>query len=864
MIEELCSQIWERPEFRNEYQALIRSSLVSDLDLGGDLASAGLGHVGRLLQCATHFADSAKTQYKVAAYRIAASCWKLYRDEYPNLSDVALVVFERLGNFPAAGLMFENRQLPSSTTLPARLWYEVLDRREQNTLWLGDGEIPVTLTDFQQRLWASLSAGRSSAVTAPTSSGKSFALQRFLAVNLASTGGWGLYIVPTRALIGQTADSLREVFQSLAPGKLGISTQPVPPSELGHDSGVYVLTQERLFLLLDSVESPRFKIAVIDEAQMIGDGGRGVLLQSVLESLLARIPDIQLLFGSPFTENPEIFGKLLARSDMEVVSDDHSPVAQNLIYLDTNKFFGTDVEISASIESDRFDIGNKHLGTMVTDDEQTLAVLSWEFGARGQNLVYAGGPAACEEIADKLAQLATGSSEQLRGLSADELTGEFADFVREHIHSKYALARTLKHRVGFHYGRMPALIRRGVERLFIDGILTHLVCTSTLLHGVNLPAKNLFLLNPTKGRDWEDASDIPISGVDFWNLAGRAGRMGKEFEGNVYIINRDRWMSNPIAESRDQEIRPSLEASVLNEHDSFLNYLNNTQHASGKQEAFENSFVKLFNDLRAQRLDRTLERIHGGADGASLLAIKGALEQASDLVTLPVGITERHVNISVFRQQEMFDYLLGKVRSEGPGRFIPLHPLRPWDDVLANLGGIMKRIHTRFERKPGKDKSQFYFAPLALRWMRGEPLRRMIEEAESYNQEHGLRRNIGTVIRNVMGAVEKDLRFRYVKYISCYADILAEVLRKTGNEQYIASISPLSLFLELGASSISMISLIGLGLSRTSAALVADISVRKDLDRYQAKKFLLSRDWAATSLPRVVSSEVESVVALLA
>jgi superfamily II DNA or RNA helicase len=41
----------------------------------------------------------------------------------------------------------------------------------------------------------------------------------------------------------------------------------------------------------------------------------------------------------------------------------------------------------------------------------------------------------------------------------------------------------------------PQLIREKVERLFEKGFIDYLFSTSTLLEGVNLPAKNIFILS---------------------------------------------------------------------------------------------------------------------------------------------------------------------------------------------------------------------------------------------------------------------------------------------------------------------------------------------------------------------------------
>ena len=58
-----------------------------------------------------------------------------------------------------------------------------------------------------------------------------------------------------------------------------------------------------------------------------------------------------------------------------------------------------------------------------------------------------------------------------------------------------------------------------------------LVCTSTLIEGVNLSCRTIVLRGPRKGMGH------PMEAHDFWNLAGRAGRWGDEFQGNIICID---------------------------------------------------------------------------------------------------------------------------------------------------------------------------------------------------------------------------------------------------------------------------------------------------------------------------------------
>jgi replicative superfamily II helicase len=80
-------------------------------------------------------------------------------------------------------------------------------------------------------------------------------------------------------------------------------------------------------------------------------------------------------------------------------------------------------------------------------------------------------------------------------LVSDPKIDALIKFVREHIHKDYFLVTTLAHGVAFHHGKMPQEVREMVEQCFSDpdSQLQFVVCTSTLLEGVNLPAKNIFV-----------------------------------------------------------------------------------------------------------------------------------------------------------------------------------------------------------------------------------------------------------------------------------------------------------------------------------------------------------------------------------
>jgi hypothetical protein len=173
--------------------------------------------------------------------------------------------------------------------------------------------------------------------------------------------------------------------------------------------------------------------------------------------------------------------------------------------------------------------------------------------------------------------------------------------VKEAIHPKYALAETVLHGVGFHYGDMPTLLRKTLEEQFDSGVLNYLISTSTLLHGVNLPARNLFLYRPFKG------ANRPLGSVDFWNLAGRAGRLGREFAGNVFLIDYDSWDSEPLFGPRRQRVISALTCHLTETPDDLIAYIHDRERKPEPRKAvdeYEGTLVRLFTDYRQKKLNR--------------------------------------------------------------------------------------------------------------------------------------------------------------------------------------------------------------------------------------------------------------------
>jgi hypothetical protein len=114
----------------------------------------------------------------------------------------------------------------------------------------------------------------------------------------------------------------------------------------------------------------------------------------------------------------------------------------------------------------------------------------------------------------------------------------------------------------------------------------------------------------------------------------------------------------------------------------------------------------------------------------------------------------------------------------------------------------------------------------------------IIDEAIKYHKKQGKNRKNRTVIREVLTDVESELRFKYVNLLGCYVSVLKEALVATGHPEYLSKIPSLTLYLELGAASQTMIQFMSLGLSRHTASVLSRLSINRDMDLVGAKGFL--------------------------
>ena len=839
-MQELADQIWGNSRFHDAAALAHRTWLGRELGRPLD-PEVTMEEAVRLMQASAILACSKDPLHRRQAYRSATMTYEVIGAKTLPMQQALRVVLARLGNFPALETREEVGR--AAGDLPLDLAIEEMALSDRRRVLLRDR--PALLTSFQHDLWTKLGEGRSVAVAAPTSAGKSFILQGHLARVFQEAGAHiVVYLVPTRALIAQVARDLADLFSGTerAPEVVTVpldGDQPLPTR------AIFVMTQERTQLMLAAHPDMSAGIVIVDEAHSIADQGRGVLLQWVVDDLLRRRADAQLLFASPGIRNLDVFGRAFGLESVETLPSTEPTVAQNFLIVRVISSRQGEFSVS-SIEPGGKEalVGEFAIKRTIATKKERLVHISATLGRGAPTIVYANGAAEAEDLAIQLAELFADRETTPR-------RDAVAQLIAQSVHPSYVLAAAVRRGVGFHSSNMPTSVRQAVEDAFADGTIDFLVCTSTLLQGVNLPARNVFMCKPEKGKQ------RPLEGTDFWNLAGRAGRLRREFQGNIFLIDYDEWKAKPLDHARDNEIVPALQGGVTQRLEDLVATMADEDGDSRKPDGdLETLFIRLLDDHSRGELSTTLSRLNAaGVPSASTERVQLAIDEVVEVLTLPVEVVRQSPNLSPHRQQALHAALRTAAGTDKAGvrALIPAHPRE--SGAYASYASLLRLCHTHLLGLPPSHGSHRFLALMAVFWMRGDPLPKIIENAINHDKKKSSR----TVIRSTLETIEKVIRFEVVRLMSCYCAVLLQVLDEIGLSEMASSVPPMSLYLEVGASDRSMISFMGLGLSRVVAAILNDATVNKSMTIPEARAWLKDATLDAYDLSPLLVEEIRRV-----
>lgn len=366
-----------------------------------------------------------------------------------------------------------------------------------------DSKIYLHAKQMQILLW--LMSGDNVILSAPTSFGKSMLVDAFLHYKKPHTV---LMILPTIALIDETRRRIVRRFGN----KYRVVTNVLEDYDESAPT-VFILTQER-YLQRDEVR--RFDLLFVDEFYKLDPTRHDERFETLNIALYKALPRASQCFMA----GPHIKGIVLGdryRGSFRFVQTDYRTVTVNVLDRSSheNKF--------QAFLADLRSVGDE------------------------SSIVFTATPGSAQTIMDDLLREGVGFG--------SALGADLAQWIAENYHQDWPVGRGTEQGIAVHHGRLPRSLGQLFIQLFDQQIIKILICTSTLIEGVNTSAANIFIYDKKINR-----TDFDF--FSFANIRGRVGRMMRHFVGKAFLYHEP-----------PHEVETNVVVPILNDPGASTDYI---------------------------------------------------------------------------------------------------------------------------------------------------------------------------------------------------------------------------------------------------------------------------------------------------
>jgi hypothetical protein len=410
-------------------------------------------------------------------------------------------------------------------------------------------------------------------VALPTSAGKT-RVAEIAALMTLSSNRRVLIVTPLRALSAQTERSFRKTFAPLGfsvSSLYGASGLSAGDEDALRTRDIIIATPEKLDFALRSDSSliDDVGLIVLDEGHMIGPSEREIRYETLVQRLLRRADaaERRMVCLSAILPSGDELDDLTAwiRSDEpgEPLRSNWRPTRQRFGAL---TWRGKDAMLRLDLDDDgpfldkfvveKAALGKEKLPYPRRNSHLTLFA-AWEFASQGKRtLIFSTQANWVEGYGKQVVDLCKRG--YLDSLLDDEASiARALEIGKEWLGEEHPAVVSLKAGVAIHHGRLPSPFLRELELLLSEGALKVIVASPTLSQGLNLNAA--VLLVPALYR----AAEM-ITGEEFANVAGRAGRAFVDVEGLIVHVMFDKidWRKNEwtklIASAKARTLKSGL------------------------------------------------------------------------------------------------------------------------------------------------------------------------------------------------------------------------------------------------------------------------------------------------------------------
>jgi len=402
-------------------------------------------------------------------------------------------------------------------------------------------EKPYILTGFQSELWKVIEESNLIGISAPTSAGKSFLIYLKI-IDLISKGGSRVvYVVPTLSLINQVTSDLTKLLREH--NLLDIDV--LNSFEDKVEKFIYVVTQERAIVLFSDQGVEHIDLLVVDEVQNLEKVGsdsenRPKILYDILTDVRNDIDVGKIIISGPRLKNIgnlgfRIFGEISSEKETDappVLSLTYSILKKNNKYFLNlySTLFETPIKLEIKNSQPIQGLGQTQYTPKFNEYlHHILDRLSGDI-----NVVFSPTSNQARKSAGAYANSKPGI---MPDIARERLS--LANYLRASVHPKYELAKIVESGAAYHTGKTPMHVRKSIEYATSKCWIDTLFCTTTLMQGVNLPAKNVIIRNPNLYTKRQGGRETELSAYEFANLRGRAGHLLTDFIGRTVVLDEE-------------------------------------------------------------------------------------------------------------------------------------------------------------------------------------------------------------------------------------------------------------------------------------------------------------------------------------
>jgi superfamily II RNA helicase len=479
---------------------------------------------------------------------------------------------------------------------------------------------------WQQQAVTAIHRGINILVTAKTGSGKTLVGEYQIAYSLKQQKRI-FYTTPIKSLSNQKFHDLKKLFPEAS---VGILTGDI---KFNPEADIIVMTTEILRNLLFKANTATAKLGtagtitmdnlgavIFDEVHYINDPERGHVWE---ETLILLPPQVRLILLSATIDSPEIFANwlgnakqhpiVLLKTTHRIVPLIHGVYDSNTSYTlppitvlktgDEALFQPQPYQAWLKAREERIKDKDKwvehvkaahKIGESIAGSVDKIKIKSFTHTLnealdilRHRNLLpalfFVFSRKETERYADQLKDTLLDTTEQASVKHI--ISFHLHPYIKtlEHLPQYHQLLPLLQRGIAFHHSGLLPLLKEIVEILFARGFIKTLFCTETFAVGLNMPARTVVFLDLKKPGNTGQGFR-PLRSDEYIQMAGRAGRRGKDTQGTViYLPARDPMPLDELRTIFSGRLVP-LESRLQFHYDFLLKAIHASQNTQDTQD----------------------------------------------------------------------------------------------------------------------------------------------------------------------------------------------------------------------------------------------------------------------------------------